>query len=79
MNNYPLIRASSEVDFFHQQRTKIIINYKLWGSGGGQVVIFLHLYSYNPSSNPAEVYNFYCVHFLNEQKYTIKRPRIAGF
>ena len=31
---------------------------KLVGRGGGQVVSVLALYSDDPSSNPAEVYNF---------------------
>ena len=35
--------------------------YTLGGCGGGQVVSVFAVYSDDLSSNPAEVYNFYCV------------------
>ena len=34
-------------------------NYDVQGPGGGQVVSVLAFYFNNPSSNPAEVNNFY--------------------
>ena len=48
------------------------------GRGGGQVVSVLAFYSDNPSSNPAEVYNFSVKLLLKRTKIkTKKRPGLA--
>ena len=49
------------------------------GCGGGQVVSVLAFYSDNPSSNPAEVYNFSVKLFLKRTKINKKRPGLAHF
>ena len=50
------------------------------GRGGGQVVSVLAFYSDNPSSNPAEVYNFSVKLLLKRTKIkTKKRPGLAHF
>ena len=49
------------------------------GSGGGQVVSVLAFYSVDPSSNPAEVYNFSVKLLLKRTKINKKRPGLAHF
>ena len=49
------------------------------GRGGGQVVSVLAFYSDNPSSNPAEVYNFSVILLLKRTKINKKRPGLANF
>ena len=49
------------------------------GSGGGQVVSVLALYSDDPSSNPAEVYIFSVKLNLKRTKINKKRPELAHF
>ena len=45
------------------------------GRGGGQVVSMLAFYSDDPSSNPADIYSFFCkICVWKEQKQTKKRP-----
>ena len=47
------------------------------GPGGGQVVSMPAFYSDDPSSNPAEVYNFSVKLFLKRTKINKKRPGLA--
>ena len=47
------------------------------GRGGGQVVSVLAFYSDNPSSNPAEVYNFSVKLLLKRTKINKKRGRVG--
>ena len=47
------------------------------GRGGGQVVSVLAFYSDDPSSNPAEVYNFSVKLLLKRTKIYKKRPGLA--
>ena len=47
----------------------------LLGRGGGQVVSVLAFYSDDPSSNPAEVYNFSVKLLLKRTKIKTKRGR----
>ena len=49
------------------------------GRGGGQVVSVLAFYSDDPSSNPAEVYNFSVKLLLKRTKINKKRPGLAHF
>ena len=49
------------------------------GCGGGKVVSVLAFYSDNPSSNPAEVYNFSVKLLLKRTKINKKRPGLAHF
>ena len=49
------------------------------GSGGGQVVSVLTLYSDDPSSNPAEVYIFSVKLSLKRTKINKKRPGLVHF
>jgi len=47
----------------------------LWCRGGGQVVSVLAFYSDDPSSNPAEVYNFSVKIFIEKNENKQKRGR----
>ena len=47
------------------------------GCGGGQVVSVLAFYSDDPSSNPAEVFNFSVKLLLKRTKINKKRPGLA--
>ena len=47
------------------------------GRGGGLVVSVLASYSNDPSSIPAEVYNFFCKLLLKRTKINKKRPGLA--
>ena len=49
------------------------------GRGGRQVVSVLAFYSDDPSSNPAEVYNFPVKLLLKRTKINKKRPGLAHF
>ena len=50
------------------------------GRGGGQVVSVLAFYSDDPSSNPAEVYNFFSVKLLLKRtKINKKEAGLAHF
>ena len=49
------------------------------GRGGGQSVSVLAFYSDDPSSNPAEVYNFSVKFLLKRTKINKKRPGLADF
>ena len=49
------------------------------GRGGGQVVSVLAFYSDDPSSNPAEVYNFSVKLLLKRTKINKKRPGLTHF
>ena len=58
----------------------LIVATKIWenmGRGGGQVVSVLAFYSDDPSSNPAEVYNFSVKLLLKSTKINKKRPGLA--
>ena len=52
---------------------------KSLGSGGGQMVSVLALYSVDPSSNPAEVNSFNSLNCLKCTKINKKRPGLAHF
>ena len=52
-------------------------NDKLVGCGGGQVVNMLTFYSDNPSSNPAEVYNFSVKLLLKRTKINKKEAGVG--
>ena len=58
------------------QKTKIM---KTEGCGGGLVVSVLAFYSDDPSSIPAEVYNFSVKLLLKRTKINKKRPGLAQF
>ena len=49
------------------------------GRGGGQVVSELAFYSDNPSSNPAEVYNFSVKLLLKRTKINKKEAGVGPF
>ena len=49
------------------------------GCGGGLVISVLAFYSDNPSSIPAEVYNFSVKLLLKRMKINKKRPGLAQF
>ena len=49
------------------------------GCGGGQVVSVLAFYSDNPSSNPAEVYNFSVKLLLKRTKINKKEAGVGPF
>ena len=49
------------------------------GRGGGQVVSVLAFYSDDPSSNPAEVYNFSVKLLLKRTKINKKEAGLAHF
>ena len=49
------------------------------GRAGGLVVSVLAFYSDDPSSNPAEVYNFSVKLLLKSTKINKKRPGLAHF
>ena len=49
------------------------------GCGGGQVVSVLAFYSDNPSSNPAEVYNFSVKLLLKRTKLNKKEAGVGPF
>ena len=68
------IRPSS-AETFNFQTNKIIFK----GRGGGLVVSVLAFYSDDPSSIPAEVYNFFCKILLKRTKINKKRPGLAHF
>ena len=57
----------------------ILLHLMGMGCGGGQVVSVLAFYSDNPSSNPAEVYNFSVKLLLKRMKINKKRPGLAHF
>ena len=50
-----------------------------WGRGGGQVVSVLAFYSDDPSSNPAEVYNFSVKLLLKRTKINKKEAGVGPF
>ena len=52
---------------------------QLKGRGGGQAVSVLAFYSDDPSSDPAEVYNFSVKLLLKSTKINKKRPGLAHF
>ena len=52
-----------------------VVKLLFMGRGGGQVVSVLAFYSDNPSSNPAEVYNFSIKLLLERTKINKKRGR----
>ena len=56
-----------------------IIRMDSLGLGGGQVVSVLAFYSDDPSSNPAEVYNFSVKLLLKRMKKKKQRPGLAHF
>ena len=49
------------------------------GRGGGQVVSVLAFYSDDPSSNPAEVYNFSVKIIIEKNENKQKRGRVGPF
>ena len=49
------------------------------GSGGGQVVSVLAFYSDDPSSNPAEIYNFSVKLLLKRTKINKKEAEVGPF
>ena len=52
---------------------------KLWAVVVVKVVSVLAFYSDDPSSNPAEVYNFSVILLLKRTKINKKRPGLANF
>ena len=75
-----LIKLSDEPCLYEliQLLLSSVINLML-GRGGGQVVSMLAFYSDDPSSNPAEVYNFSVKLLLKRTKINKKRPGLAHF
>ena len=59
----------------HKRRRESFII--MQGRGGGQVVSVLAFYSNNPSSNPAEVYNFSVKLFLKRTKINKKEAGVG--
>ena len=77
----PIISASFAINFVAKNFQKspnlvtLATNTHRMGRGGGQVVSVLAFYSDDPSSNPAEVYNFSVKIVIEKNENKQKRGR----
>ena len=71
----PVLPYNVPIVFKMKSKRLPYVNHLSMGRGGGQVVSVLAFYSDDPSSNPAEVYNFSVKIVIEKNKNKLKRGR----